>query len=55
VAARLEALAEPGGICTSGCVHEQAHNRVDAGYRDLGEHTFKNVRHRSQPLAAAGR
>ena len=43
VAARIEALAEPGGICISGSVHEQVRNRIDAGYEDMGEQTVKHV------------
>lgn len=36
VAARLESIADPGGICISGSVHEQVSNKLDAGYDDLG-------------------
>jgi adenylate cyclase len=43
VAARLEALAEPGGICISGAVHEQIGNRLPFAYADLGEHSVKNI------------
>ncbi|MDP6427804.1 MAG: adenylate/guanylate cyclase domain-containing protein [Rhodospirillales bacterium] len=43
VAARIEALAEPGGICISGMVHESVRNRIDADYRDMGEQEVKNV------------
>ncbi len=42
-AARLEGLAEPGGICISGAVHEQVRNKLDAGYDDLGEQPLKNL------------
>ncbi len=37
VAARLEGLAEPGGICISGDVYNQVRNRIDAPYQDMGE------------------
>ena len=37
IAARLEGLAEPGGICISGSVHEQVRNRIEAVYEDWGE------------------
>ncbi|HSG18125.1 MAG TPA: adenylate/guanylate cyclase domain-containing protein [Anaerolineae bacterium] len=43
IAARLEALAEPGGICISGDVYNQVQNRIDATFNDLGEHQVKNV------------
>src|ERR1700745_934044 len=37
VAARLESLAEPGGICISGKVHEEIRNKLPLGYEDLGQ------------------
>ena len=37
IAARLEALAEPGGICVSARVQEDSAGRLDLGFRDLGE------------------
>ncbi len=43
IAARLESLAEAGGICISATVHEQVRNKVDAGYTDLGDQTVKNI------------
>ncbi len=43
VAARLEGLAEPNGICISGSVYEQVRNRIDAVYEDRGEQEVKNV------------
>ncbi len=43
VAARLESLAEPGGICISGTVHEQISNKLALGYEDLGEQAVKNI------------
>ena len=43
IAARLEALAEPGGICISGSVHEQVRHRLDRRFEDLGEHEVKNI------------
>jgi adenylate cyclase len=43
VAARLEALAEPGGICVSGSVYEQVAGRVDFIMEDLGEVSVKNI------------
>ena len=49
VAARLQALAEPGGICLSAAVWEQVRRTVPAAYQDLGEQRLKNVR---DPVAA---
>ncbi len=45
VAARLEGLAEPGGICISGETHALVRNRIDVPFEDLGEHTVKHVTH----------
>jgi TolB-like protein len=43
VAARLEALAEPGGICVSQRIHEDALGKVDTVFEDLGEQQLKNI------------
>jgi TolB-like protein/class 3 adenylate cyclase len=43
VAARLEALAEPGGICVSRVVHDQVRDRLDVAFEDLGEQQVKNI------------
>ena len=43
VAARLEALAEPGGICISGAVHDQLLGLPDVACDDLGEQKVKNI------------
>src|SRR5437879_5940552 len=43
IAARLEALAEPGGICISGTVYEHIKNKLALGYEYLGEQTVKNI------------
>jgi TolB-like protein/Tfp pilus assembly protein PilF len=43
VAARVQALAEPGGIAISGAVYEQVSNKLDLNYRDRGSHTVKNI------------
>jgi adenylate cyclase len=43
VAARLQALSEPGGICISRKVFEEARNRVSVGFEDLGEQSVKNI------------
>ena len=43
VAARLEGIAEPGGICVSGIVHDQVRDKLDFVFDDLGEQTLKNI------------
>src|SRR5262249_51731112 len=43
VAARLEGLAEPGGICVSARVQEDAAGRLDLAFEDLGEQQLKNI------------
>lgn len=43
VAARLEALAEPGGICISRTARDQVRDRIDAAFADLGDVAVKNI------------
>jgi class 3 adenylate cyclase len=43
IAARLEALAESGGICLSSVVHEQVRYHLDVPFEDLGERELKNI------------
>jgi adenylate cyclase len=43
VAARLEALAEPSGICVSARVQEDAAGKLDLTFEDVGEQTLKNI------------
>jgi len=43
VAARLEGLAEPGGICISARVQEDAVGKLDLAFEDLGEQALKNI------------
>src|SRR6185369_521482 len=43
VAARLEGLAEPGGICVSGRVQEDARGKLDIAFADAGEQQLKNI------------
>jgi TolB-like protein/tetratricopeptide (TPR) repeat protein len=43
IAARLEALAEPGGICLSGAVHDQIGSRLPVTFVSLGEQRVKNI------------
>jgi adenylate cyclase len=43
VAARLENIAEPGGICISEDLHRQVQDKLSVSYRDLGEQELKNI------------
>ena len=43
VAARLEALAEPGGICVSRVVRDQVRDKLDFAFEELGEQQVKNI------------
>jgi TolB-like protein/class 3 adenylate cyclase/Flp pilus assembly protein TadD len=43
VAARLEALAEPGGICVSRVVRDQVRDKLDFVFEDMGEQQVKNI------------
>ncbi len=47
VAARLESLAEPGGVYVSAAVRDQVGDRLDVEFEDLGEHSVKNI---SRPI-----
>jgi adenylate cyclase len=44
IAARVEGLAEGGGISISGTVHDHIENKLALGYESLGEHTVKNIK-----------
>jgi adenylate cyclase len=43
VAARLESIAEPGGICVSAVVRDQVHKKLTLALSDLGTHSVKNI------------
>jgi adenylate cyclase len=43
IAARLESLAEAGGICISGTAYDQVENKLSLGYKYLGEQAVKNI------------
>lgn len=44
LAARLESLAPPGGLCVSRAVHESVANKVPVAFRDLGQQTLKHIK-----------
>jgi TolB-like protein/class 3 adenylate cyclase/Tfp pilus assembly protein PilF len=43
IAARLEGIAEPGGICISSSVYDQVRGKVDVEFADMGEQNLKNI------------
>ena len=43
LAARLEGIAEPGGICISSKVYDEISGRIELGYEDIGEQQLKNI------------
>ena len=43
IAARLEGIAEPGGVCLSNAAYEQVRDKVKEQYADLGERVLKNI------------
>ena len=51
IAARLEALAPPGGLCMSGTVYDVVHRRIDLVYQPYGDQEFKNI---DEPVRAYG-
>jgi Adenylate and Guanylate cyclase catalytic domain len=54
VSARLEALAEPGGICVSAIVHDQVQGRLDYAFEDTGEQSLKNISRPVRVYAMSG-
>jgi class 3 adenylate cyclase len=49
VAARLQELAEPGGICLSSAAYEQIRGKIEAAFVDIGPHQVKNI---ARPVVA---
>jgi len=49
IAARLEGIAEPGGICISSSAHDQVRDKLELRFIDLGEQTLKNI---ARPIRA---
>ena len=43
IAARLQEIAAPGGVCLSGDAHRQVRGKLDAAFEDLGEQRLKNI------------
>jgi adenylate cyclase len=51
IAARLEGLCEPGGLCISSAANEQIRDKLTLTFTDLGEHTVKNI---ARPVGVFG-
>jgi adenylate cyclase len=49
IAARLEGIAEPGGVCISDDAHRQVRGKVDIAFDDIGEQSLKNI---TEPMRA---
>jgi len=49
IAARLEGIAEPGGVCVSDDAHRQIRGKVDHSFDDIGEQNLKNI---AEPMRA---
>ena len=49
IAARLEGIAEPGGVCVSDDAHRQIRGKIDVVFDDIGEQTLKNI---AEPMRA---
>ena len=49
IAARLETLAEPGGVCISGAAYDQVRGKLDVAFEDMGEQVLRNI---AQPVRA---
>ena len=47
VAARIQTIAEPGGVCISGSVYDQIQNKLSLQFKLMGERSFKNI---AQPI-----
>jgi TolB-like protein len=49
IAARLESISDPGGVCISSSAYEQVYGKINVEFADLGEHNLKNI---SRPIRA---
>src|SRR5258705_12420943 len=55
IAARLEGIAQPGGICVSASAYDQVRGKVEVEFTDLGEQRLKNIDRRVRVYAAKSR
>jgi class 3 adenylate cyclase/TolB-like protein len=54
IAARLEGIAEPGGILVSGTIYDAVRNKIDTGFNDLGPQSLKNIHEPVRVYRVAG-
>jgi class 3 adenylate cyclase len=54
IAARLESIAEPGGICISSSAYDQVRRKVGVEFADLGEQNLKNIARAVRAYAVVG-
>ena len=54
IAARLQAMAQPGGICISGSVFDQVEGKLSLHFQDIGEQTLKNIARPVRALVLRG-
>jgi TolB-like protein/Flp pilus assembly protein TadD len=54
IAARLESLAQPGGVCISGKLYDEVKSKIEAGFEDLGEQQLKNIAQKVRAFALGG-
>jgi TolB-like protein len=54
IAARLESIAEPGGICISSSTYDQVRGKIDVEFADLGEQSLKNIARPVRAYAVVG-
>jgi class 3 adenylate cyclase len=54
VAARLQAVAEPGGICISGAIYDQVEGKLSLHFQDIGEQALKNIARPVRALVVRG-
>jgi adenylate cyclase len=53
VAARIQAAAQPGGICISGSVYDQICNKLSLSFHSMGEKSYKNIPHQVRTYSIA--
>jgi len=54
IAARLEGIAQPGGVCISDDTYRQVRSKVDANFEDLGEQPLKNIKQKVRAYQLKG-
>src|SRR5215469_13054325 len=54
IAARLEALADPGGVLLSGTAYDYVRNKINVGFDDLGSRSLKNIAEPVRAFSVAG-